>query len=269
MTRWLNANSRFRVVSDLAWLVGLTIVGLQFFMLPKAASPLNSGVQLALIEGTQHRGFYAQGKRLGAMVEKIAKTKNGWRVVEIFHWGNTQKEQEQVGQAILELRKDLSLQSFKVVADLMRLVSLTGIDPRVASSFKLGRLDVKGKCSVAMGECRVRGSLGKRGIAQMVTIGRGPVLTSAIYPLLAKGALSREVELSIFDPLSLQARVITYKILGQDKLKLQGQMHEAVLVEQEYAGILTKLWLDRRGHVLKEQLPLGLEVQLESWGAHP
>lgn len=249
---------------DVAWLVGFVAVFGYLLFGPQAGGPLRSAVELRLVSGTQYRGIYRDDLRLGGLAHQVARSTRGWRIDERLALGERDHEIE-VGRATLELRRDLSLETLGVEADLSKLGSVIGIPAAMANQLGVGAVKIDGHCEGSTGQCIIVGDLGSNKIDRRVEAGRGPMLPSAIYPLLARGALGKTVELAIFDPLSLSRRIVTYRLQGQHKVKVLGQAFDAMLVEQDVAGLTSRLWLDRRGRVLKEQLPFGLSIQHEGF----
>lgn len=261
LDRWFSSTSRSRWVLDLLWVGGFVAVVVTMVLEARAFRPFESAVNLALIEGTQHRGIYREGVKLGEVVHRVERQPSGWRVSEAFALGGSQ-----VGEVRLQLRRDLSLRGLTADVDLTQLQGISGSS---AAMFRLlgdvGRLRVRGDCHASTGSCLIAGEIGSRRISHALNVGRGPVLPSAIYPLLARGVLGRQVELSLLDPMTLQRRSVTFTLVGRRTLSLGGQQHDAILLRQSFAGLESQIWLDRRGRVLKEELPLGLWIQHESW----
>lgn len=261
LERWFGPTSPVRAVIDLLWLGGFVVVALLTLLQSHGLGQFQSAVHLDLIEGTQRRGLYREGKKLGEIEHEVRREEGGWRITERFFSSGGP-----LGHAELKLRRDLSLREALVEADLR---TLAGVHSGVSSLVRLlggdGKLNLFGSCSLGTGECVFSGSLGARRITHGVTVGRGPVLPSAVYPLLARGVLGKQVELNMLDPLSLQRRSVTFTLRGRRELRLGHHTYDALLVEQRFSGIESKIWLDREGKLLKETLPLGLSIQHESW----
>ncbi|MBK6849939.1 MAG: hypothetical protein IPG96_21185 [Proteobacteria bacterium] len=149
------------------------------------------------------------------------------------------------------------------VARLTRLAGslVAGVLPALPPD--LERLTVRGDCDGASGYCALAGRVLGHRFDQAVRVGRGPVLPSAIYPLLVRGVLGQEVELGLFDPLTLSRRVITYRLLGRRTVAIGGRRIEAMRVQQDLAGLRQELWLDARGRLLREEWPLHVYLQQE------
>ena len=92
------------------------------------------------------------------------------------------------------------------------------------------------------------------------------MLTSAIFPLLARGALGRRAELSIFDPLTLSTRMVVFSVGKRERIKLRSGEQRGLRVEQNAGLMRSTVWLDSRGHVLLETMgSAGLRVEHEGW----
>lgn len=266
MRGWLSPTSRLRLLGDLAWLTGLAVVGV--LLLGGGSRDrrgLQSGVRLELIAGKQLRGLYLGKRRVGAARQHIERRAKGWRITDRYYAQVAGGKPEQIAWARLTLREDLSLEALSVGADPQRLATLTGLGPDIAKRLELGRLTLTGRCRIDTGECQISGQLGRRIIDQKVATGRGPVVPAALLPLLARGVLGNKAELVVFDPLTLRRRVITYQIVARAKLKLDGVEYDAIHVKQDVEGTNTDLWMDTRGRLLQETLPLGVVVKHERW----
>jgi hypothetical protein len=265
--RWLAADAPLRGVLDLAW--GLVFVGVMVALWAGSSSraPLQAGIELALVTGQQRFGIFRGTQRLGGVDEQVRRTATGWRLVQRFSGaGGGANAGPDLGTVALELRRDLSLARIDVAVDVARLTRLAGsLVAGVLPPLPLGleRLTVRGDCDGASGYCALAGRVLGHRFDQAVRVGRGPVLPSAIYPLLVRGVLGQEVELGLFDPLTLSRRVITYRLLGRRTVAIGGRRIEAMRVQQDLAGLRQELWLDARGRLLREEWPLQVYLQQE------
>ena len=249
--------------TDLVWLVTFSVAFGLLVLRTSASAGLDAdGDLLRMMEGAQRMGLYLGERRLGTVHNAVAREEKGWKVSTRFKVGGTEAVTTQ-----LTLHPDLSLATLQVDADLSRLMRLGG-----GASFLLqaldgvGRIHVTGKCALETGICRVRGTLAGKKVNLSVTAGRGPVLTSAIYPLLARGTLGKEAELGIFDPLTLGRRILTFRVLGSEPVKLStGATLEAVKIQRDLEGVVSHVWVDLRGRVIKETLPMGLKMEHEAF----
>lgn len=265
--RWLAADAPLRDALDLVW--ALAFVASVVALLSGSASrvPLASGVELALVTGQQRFGIFRGTRRLGGVEQQISRTDRGWRLAQRFSGANAGGAgTAELGSLTLELRRDLSLARLALAVDVDGLARLAGTVVAAgvpALPVGLERVTVHGDCDGASGYCALAGRVLGRRFDQAVHVGRGPVLPSAIYPLLVRGVLGQQVELGIFDPLSLRRRAISYRLLGRGSVVLGGRRVEAMRVRQELGGLRQELWLDLRGRLLREEWPLQVYVQQE------
>jgi hypothetical protein len=261
-----------RALLDLGWIAAF--VGLFWLMVSDSSTSAFSlsgrSVELSLAEGTQRQGLFNRGRRVGTVTWRVEKERKGWRVSHSFQLGaeTGSSRAEAVARATLTLRADLSLAGIELHADIAEMGQLSGLVPSTITSSleELGRMDLRGRCSADTGDCHLVGALGGRQVSQTVPAGRGPVVTSAIYPLLAKGSLGTKAEVRIFDPLMLSQRVVEFQVEGRERLRLRsGQTFDTLRVQRDLEGMKTRVWIDRLGRVLREELPMGLTVEHEAW----
>jgi len=257
-----------RGLLDLLWCAAFA--ALFAAMLHRSTSdPFSGGssVELALVEGAQRQGLYKDGRRVGSVVWEARRRPKGWTVRHQFSiQPRSGGEEQSAARSVLRLRRDLSLSGLDLDADLHRLARLSGSAGLLLAGLKeVARIEVRGDCSLETGECHLEGNVGGREVSQSVTAGRGPVVTSAIYPLLARGSLGKKAELRIFDPLSLTQRVVEFRIEGRERLRLHSGTFDTIKVGRDLEGLVTHVWIDKEGRVLKEELPMGLVVEHEAW----
>lgn len=264
LRRVLDPTGPLRRVFDVAWLASFAVLLALLLLRDRASSSADSGELLDLMEGAVRQGLFVGDRRVGTLISSVVRKQDRWLLRTRFLPGDGS------GQAAastrLVLHPDLSLSSLAVDADLSRLLSAaTPATALLGGLPGMRRISVHGDCELETGICRVKGRIGTEPVDLNVTAGRGPVLTSAVYPLLARGSLGRRVELSIFDPLTLGRRIITYEVEGTETLRLRsGQRAEAVRVRRDLEGLATWVWLDPRGLVLREDLPVGIQVEHEA-----
>ena len=270
---WLSPTSTFRTWIDIAWIGGFAAAVTMMSLDAQRGEVLSSGVRVNLVIGKQRRVVVRGGERLAVIDTTIRRVEQNWRLEERFMRPLARKEvgdtrSLEIGKTALVLRDDLSLLSLEINADLTQLDAMTGIGSAIARSLGPPRIQIDGRCD-EKGICSFRGHAGSQAIDQRVELGRGPVTPSAILPLLAKGALGNRAELNVFDPLTLSRRPVTYEVLERRKVDLNGLRFDAVIVRQDVMGIRTELWLDGRGFVLREQLPMGVTIEHESFSRTP
>ena len=271
MLPFLRPTSRWRAVGDTAWLIAFAIVLAFLVARSRASSMLRDGVALELVAGVQQRVVYRGDGRLGRIEERVARVGQHWRVRQRF-WlegkGGGEGRSVLVGEVTLWLQADLTLLRVALWAEPGKLPAPSSFGRGLLRA--LGdRIEVNGRCDPQRGSCEVRGRIGGQVINERLQVGRGPVLPGAVYPLLARGVLGRRTELSIFDPLTMRARVVSYEVGPRREIVLRSGSYRAVRVVQEVDGLQTEIWLDERGRPLLERLPFGVRVEHEAFGAPP
>ena len=262
MLRLLSSSSRVRYIFDVAWVASFAVVFTLLMVRSYGASSVGSGQSLELEEGVQQQGVYWRGDRIGAVVTRIHQRRAGWSIHSRFL-----VKGKQAAVTHLTLYRDLSMSGLKMDADLSHLAELGGF---TAMLFRMigdrGKVHVRGACEFKTGICKVRGKVAGRRVDLPIHAGRGPVVTSAIYPLLAGGSLGKEAEISLFDPLSLQRKVVRFRVEARERITLKkGTTLEAIRVKRTVQGITPRIWIDPAGRVLREQLPLGVVFEHESY----
>ena len=267
-----------RTVLDVGACGGFAVL---FVLMVSGAGPagrsLSAGaVELNLRPGGQRQGLYRGANRIATLSWRVRRQGTGWTVTHAITPGGASIRSTGGADAAspsvrirLGLRRDLSLESLQLSADLSRLSRLSGL-PRLpisaAAELKELRVSLGGDCNMETGDCKLRGAVGSHRVDHVVSAGRGPVLTSTIYPLLARGSLGGTAEVRIFDPMTLRQRVVTFTVEGRERVRLRsGVTLDAVRVHRDLEGLATRVWIDDHGRVLREELPLGLVVEHEAW----
>lgn len=259
--RRLLTSRRLRLALDLGWCAAFAATLALLLLRTSSAEVGDTGVLLELQPGTQRQAIYRKGSRLGTITTQLRRRDPGWRIINRYHIGEGQAARIQ-----LDLRRDLSLDALAFEADVARLGRLSGLGELLPGALReLGRISLRGQCRLETGDCPVSGSLGRRRIDLVLSAGRGPVVTTAVYPLLARGTLGQTAEVGVFDPLSLRRRVIQFTVEGREQLELRSGTHTALRVVRDLEGMVTRVWLDEQGRVLREQLPMGFTIEHESW----
>lgn len=250
-----------RIALDVGWCAAFAVL-LTLVLLEPSPVAGRASVELALAEGGQRQALYRGERRIGTVVWSARRRPRGWRVEHSFLL-----DKEQAARTVLELRRDLSLSRLELEADVARVARISGgmTSMLLAGLKDLDRIAVQGDCSLETGDCHLLGKVGRHVIDHHVTAGRGPVVTSAIYPLLARGSLGGTAELRIFDPLSLGQRLVTFTVEGREELQLHSGRFDALRVVRDLDGLVTRVWIDGQGRVMKEELPLGMVAEHEAW----
>ncbi len=95
----------------------------------------------------------------------------------------------------------------------------------------------------------------------------GPVvLPQTLRALLADQTLEpgKTFRFALFDPLSGAPEPVALTVGPLETIELAGEKHPAFSVSEEFRGSRFRLWVDRDGHVLREEGPLGLVLLRES-----
>ena len=260
--------SRLRSLLDFFWLAAFAAIVLTMQLRSGRSATSDASLPLDLRPGEQRQGLYRDGQRLGTVTFAVRRSGKGWGVRHRFALGKG--ETQQAAEVAMQLRADLGLAWLRLEADLDVIAQLVGLPPLVMRELGAGgtpTLRLQGDCVSETGVCQLLGALGRRQLTLPITAGRGPVLTGTIYPLLARGSLGRKAEVTIFDPLSLRQHVVAFQIEGDEQLRPLhgGPTVEAIRVSRDLSGIATRVWIDRRGTVLREEMPLGSTLEHESW----
>jgi len=259
-----SSHSRLRIAFDLFWTLSFLGCFAALVLSSRDARSVDGAVRLELHPGVQTLGIYRRGTRTGALVHEVAREGKGWRVERHFALGSAPAASAMV--LAMRLRADLSLDRLSLEADLGRFGDLWGFSGLpFAKGGDGGRIRLAGSCDLETGSCRLHGRVAGRAVTLPVSAGRGPVVESAIFPLLARGSLGRTLEVMVFDPLAMQQRMVVYRVEGREELALRSGRRTAIRVSCERSGLTTRVWLDPRGMVLREELPLGFLLEHESW----
>lgn len=267
-----SSTSRLRLGFDLFWALSFTGCFVALLLGSRDARSVDGAIQLELHPGVQTLGIYRRGARFGAVVHEVRRDGRGWRVERRFAIGAADRLPSASALALrLRLRADLSLDRLALEGDLSRLGELAGLGALLPGKgdAEAQRIRLAGSCDVETGACRLHGRVAGRPVSLPVAAGRGPVVESAIFPLLARGSLGKTLEVMVFDPLAMQQRMVVYRIEGRETIALRaargGGGQPAIRVSCELTGLVTRVWLDPRGMVLREELPLGFVLEHESW----
>ena len=265
LRRIFRPDGLLRPIVDAIWVVAFVVLAsVVAYRNQSSGGPSRGGVALELKPMEQRRGVYRGSQRLGEVQHKVSRAGAGWRISQRYVAGAGTRAVE-VGWSHTVLRADLSLDRLSVSVEPARLAGLLGLGASFAAQLNAARLRLRGSCNLETGRCQLNGSLGKRKIAEDIVAGRGPVVPSAVLPLLARGVLGNKAELGIFNPLSMQRQVVTFRIVGRGSLRLGGAAFPAIELRQNVQGLETGLWIDAEGRLLREDLPLGVSIVHEAW----
>ena len=100
-----------------------------------------------------------------------------------------------------------------------------------------------------------------------------PILRDLIGPALAREALTpgRRLTLPGFDPWTLSASALEVEVVGPDTVVMMAQEVPATHIRLHLDGLILDAWLNERGEMLRQELPLGLVAVRQSeeearWG---
>jgi len=77
----------------------------------------------------------------------------------------------------------------------------------------------------------------------------------------------RKYQITTFDPSTLGKAGMIAEVEGTERLNIGGEERELYRVREEFRGIVTKSWMDKKGEIWKEEGPLGLVLMRESKNA--
>ncbi|HVS14089.1 MAG TPA: transglutaminase-like domain-containing protein [Thermoanaerobaculia bacterium] len=86
----------------------------------------------------------------------------------------------------------------------------------------------------------------------------GGLGTSLTLPRLEPGERAR---VETLDPLTLRVTSARVRALREERLQIAGEEVEALALEIDAGGFVTRAWIDRDGEVLRATTPLGLELE--------
>ena len=72
--------------------------------------------------------------------------------------------------------------------------------------------------------------------------------------------VGEEFSVPLFDPVSMTTTPATVRVVGTEKLRVQGESYEALRLEMKFLGRPLVLWLDEEGVALKEQGLMGFTL---------
>jgi hypothetical protein len=198
-------------------------------------------------------GIYHQDKKIGYVHRRLQPTDAGYR------W----EEQSRMQLRVLETAQRLHTD---VHATLDRHYTLQNFSWRLQSpnaAFQVtGTVTHGADGPVLHGQVRSGDST-----SSFTYPWREPLYLPAILPMVLPGTALQsgtEYRYAIFSPLSLRPEIITIAVLGPETLWRHGQEIAVTRVAERFGGTTVHAWLDRQGHVVKEEAALGLVLWRES-----
>jgi len=194
--------------------------------------------------GDEWIGLYFQDRKIGLTRITKAKDANGlW----LFRVHSTLKLDTLgvAAQAELDLRAYLGATR-----------ELRGFDLML----RTGAQRFRGEGTIKDDALRLVLNTGGERIERTIPLAAPPVLRDLLGPVIAQGPLTpgRRLSLPGFDPWTLSTTPIEVEIIGPDTLVLMGQSLPATRIRQRLDGLTLDAWINERGEMLRQELPLGL-----------
>ncbi|MBU1205571.1 MAG: transglutaminase-like domain-containing protein [Proteobacteria bacterium] len=107
---------------------------------------------------------------------------------------------------------------------------------------------------------------GGREHQQEISLKEAPhILGQTKLHLLSQGLeVGKKYSIPAFDPATLSTAEVIAEVEGVERLNIGGEERELYRIGQEFRGIMTKSWMDRKGDIWKEESPIGLVLLRES-----
>lgn len=83
------------------------------------------------------------------------------------------------------------------------------------------------------------------------------------YLLTAPLTVGRKIKIPYFDPVSMSGQNTIVQYRGQEKIMVNGQIHNLHAFTETFAGLRVKSWLNDQGEVVKEESPAGFVFKAE------
>jgi hypothetical protein len=207
--------------------------------------------------GDEWIGLYFQDRKIGlTRITKAPLEAGAWS----FRVHSTLKLDTLgvAAQAELDLRArldaDRSLRSFEL-------------------ALRTGAQDFRGEGLVEGDSLRLTLNTGGERVERRLPLSAPPVLRDLLGPTLAREPLppGRRLTLPGFDPWTLSATPVEIEVIGPDTVALMGQAVPATRLRQRLDGLVLDAWINERGEMLRQELPLGLVALRQSeeearWG---
>lgn len=211
----------------------------------------------AVVAGEEWLGLYFQDTKIGLThVTRTAQPEGGFR----YAVTSTLK----LATLGVDARAELDL-----TAEMDAERALTAFE----LSLHAGPQTFRGQGTVNGTRLHLRLNTGGAVIERDLDLPARPVLRDLMGPALSRldltpGARHR---LPGFDPWTQSADPVEVEILGPEPLALMGTTVEAVRVRERVAGLTLDAWINRRGEMLRQELPLGVVALRQSeeearWG---
>lgn len=148
---------------------------------------------------------------------------------------------------------------------------------RALESFELalrtGSQDFRADGKVEAGRLQLGLTTGGERVERTLEMSAPPVLRDLLGPALSREPLTPGRRLTVpgFDPWTMSASPMEIEIVGPDTLVLMAQEVPATRIRQRLDGLTLDAWVNERGEMLRQELPLGLVAVRQSeeearWG---
>ncbi|MCK6573442.1 transglutaminase-like domain-containing protein [Myxococcota bacterium] len=257
------AEQRAARIWDVIGLLTLALFATTLWTMNRGASRRVEAEAAALAPGAEIRagdewiGLYFQDRKIGlTRITKAPDEGGGWT----FRVHSTLKLDTLgvAAQAELDLRARLGATR-----------ALRGFE----LALRTGAQDFRGEGTVEGDALRLLLNTGGERIERTLPLPAPPVLRDLLGPVIAQGPLTpgRRLSLPGFDPWTLSATPVEIEIIGPDTLVLMGQTLPATRIRQRLDGLTLDAWINERGEMLRQELPLGLVALRQSeeearWG---
>ncbi len=216
----------------------LILLGLLLSFPAQAASPL------AIKERDEWSGTYFKGHKLGFTHSRVERAGKGLEVhTRVFfrlHAGG--EDQTTIISQVTTLDENLRLKKFSLLQEIM------GSRQRVLGQWTDGKLEY---------EVTTSGYQKTKSMDFPVDVVPS---STAWLNILDRGLdVGKKGNLKLFIEPFQMIVPMTYAILRKEKVDIKGKSHDATVVEQEYAGMKTILWVSPDGSVLRESTQQGFE----------
>jgi len=198
--------------------------------------------------GVAWMGMFMKGKKIGYSYHETRKDGDGFRIVQ----RSVMKLQ------LFGFRQKVTTFSRVWVDKKYRLNRfLFSVKSPVANLSATG--EVKGQ--------RLAVILNTAGTKRTLSLQYRPsLLPSAVRAYIASAKLppGHKVKTLIFDPLSRSYSKSVIEVVRHETIEIDKKKHKALLLKQNFRGLILRAWIDKDGHTLKERSPTGMMLVRQS-----
>jgi hypothetical protein len=217
---------------------------------PAPDTRMRSDVPVSTSEDSEEiwMGVYLGDKKIGYSSYRFVPSRGGYDFEQrsVLRLSVLKKEQTVVASVRGTAGSDDSLQRFEA--------SLRS---------GVGNLEVNG--AVEGKQLHLTLNVGSEQTAQQISLDEPIFLPgSAHRSLVRRFEVGREYTLSVFDPSAMQHRPMRVRVEALESIAADQGSVTAWRVKEEIGGVVATVWLDQKGHVLREQGPMGLTTVRQS-----